>query len=61
MKVIRKIREWNINRKQSDINKEYKLYGMSDELLEKQIKLNIKRHEHNIPDKHHIDDEGFAQ
>lgn len=61
MGVIKKIRAWNINRKQSDLNKEYKLYGLSDELLEKQIELNMKRHEHDIPDKNQLNDEGYVQ
>ena len=61
MGIIKKLRTWNINRKQSDLNKEYKLYGLSDELLEKQIELNMKRHEHNIPDKNQLNDEGYVQ
>lgn len=61
MGVIKKIRAWNINRKQADLNKQYYLFGMSDELLEKQVKLNIERNKHDIPDKKYLDDEGFVQ
>lgn len=61
MKLINKIRAWNINRKQADLKKEIELYGMSDELLEKQVALNIKRNEHDIPDKTKLNDEGFVQ
>lgn len=61
MRIIKKLREWNINRKQADIKKEEQLYGMSDELLEKQVKLNIARNKHDIPDKEYLNDEGFVQ
>lgn len=61
MSIIKKLRAWNINRKQSDLNKEFKLYGMSEGLLEKQIELNMKRHEHDIPDKNQLNDEGYSQ
>ena len=35
MGIIKKLRAWNINRKQADIKKEMELYGVSDELLKK--------------------------
>ena len=61
MSIIKKLRVWNINRKQKDIKKEMELYGASDKLLEKQIALNIERNKHNIPDKHHLNDDGYVQ
>lgn len=61
MNIIKKFKEWNINRKQKDIKKEMELYGVSDKLLEKQIALNIERNKHDIPDKHHLNDEGYVQ
>lgn len=61
MNIVKKLREWNINRKQADLNKQDYLFGMSDELLEKQVKLNIERNKHDIPDKKYLDDEGFVQ
>ena len=61
MSIIKKLRVWNINRKQKDIKKEMELYGVSDKLLEKQIALNIERNKHDIPDKHHLNDDGYVQ
>ena len=35
---------------QKEINREFELNGITEELLEKQVKLNQLRHKHNIPD-----------
>ncbi len=51
---IKKIQKWNLERKQNNLNKEYELYGYSDELLEKQIELNEKKFKLNIPDKDYL-------
>lgn len=61
MGIIKKLRAWNINRKQADIKKEMELYGVSDELLKKQIALNIERNKYDIPDPKFLNDEGFVQ
>lgn len=61
MNIIRKLKKWNLNRKQAGLNRDHDFYGMSDELLEKQVELNIKRNELDIPDKNHLDDEGYVQ
>ena len=61
MNIVKKLREWNINRKQKDIKKEMELYGVSDKLLEKQIALNIERNKHDIPDEHYMNDDGYVQ
>ena len=61
MKLLNKIRDWNLNRKQADLDRELEKYGMSDELLEKQVEINMKRHEHDLPDKSNINDEGYVQ
>lgn len=45
---IKKFHQWNINRKQADLDKEYELFGYSDELLEKQVKLNQEKFKRNI-------------
>lgn len=45
---IKKIQQWNINRKQANLDKQYKLYGYSDDLLEKQVKLNQIKYQKNI-------------
>lgn len=61
MSILKKLRQWNINRKQANLKRELEFYGMSDELLEKQVALNIERNKHDIPDKHHADDDGYVQ
>lgn len=61
MGVIKRLRAWNMDRKQADIKKEQNKYGLSDKILEKQIELNIQRNKYDIPDKHHEDDEGYVQ
>ena len=61
MGIVKRFRKWNINRKQSDIKKEEDLYGMSDELLEKQVQLNMERNKHDIPDEKYLNDEGYVQ
>ena len=40
-----------INRQQTQLNKQYAVDGLTEEILEKQIQLNIKRHQLNITDK----------
>lgn len=61
MGLIKKLRAWNINRKQANLKGELEFYGMSDELLEKQVALNIERNKHDIPDKNHLNDDGYVQ
>lgn len=51
---IKKIQKWNLDRKQKKLNKEYEENGFSDEILEKQIKLNQKKFKLNIPDKEYL-------
>lgn len=46
--LIKRFHQWNIDRKQADLDKEYELYGYSDELLEKQVKLNQIKYQKNI-------------
>ena len=58
---IRIIQAWNLNRKQADLNEKYELYGLTDELLEKQVAINRKRNKHNISDKNNIVYEDFVQ
>ena len=51
MKLVNHVREYFINREQKKIKSEIKKNGLTDELLERQVKLNQKRNKHNISDK----------
>lgn len=58
----KKYYEWKLNRMQDKVNKEYDEKGFTDEILEKQIKINKKRHKLNISDPNQPhNDEGFVQ
>ena len=59
--MFKRVRKYFIDRKQADINKKYERFGMSDELLDEQIKLNIKRNKHDIPDETEFIHEEFVQ
>lgn len=61
MKLTRKFHEWNLNRKQADVEDQMGKYGLTDELLEKQVEINKKRHELDIPDKKEIIYDEFVQ
>lgn len=52
---------WNLNRKQAKIKDKVEKYGLTDELLEKQVAINRKRNKHNISDKNNIVYEDFVQ
>lgn len=59
---IKLIQAWDLNRKQAKLNEEYEKCGLTDEILDKQVELNIKRNELDIPDKSEIvNDEGYVQ
>ena len=59
---IKLIQAWDLKRQQEKLNKEYEQYGLTDEILEKQIELNTKRNKLNIPDETEvITDDGFVQ
>ena len=60
--VSKKYYEWKLNHMQKKVNKEYDEQGLTDEILDEQIKINQKRNELNIPDQNQIiNDEGFVQ
>lgn len=61
LNVIKKYRAWRLNHAQQKINKEFEEHGLTDELLDKQIELNIRRNKYNIPDKENVDEEGWSQ
>lgn len=51
-----------LNRKQKKVNKLMEQEGYSDEVLEKQVEINIKRNELDLIDKSEIvNDEGYVQ
>lgn len=58
---IKKIRAWNLKRKQADLNREYERYGFTDKVLEKQIEINTLRRKYDIPDESHFVYEEFVQ
>lgn len=50
-----------LNREQKKLNKAFKENGYSDELFDKQVKLNKKRCKYNIPDKTKFVYDDFVQ
>ena len=40
----------SLENRQKELNKKYEEQGLTDEILEEQIKINQLRHEHDIPD-----------
>lgn len=58
---IRIIQAWNLNRKQANIEKQMEKYGFTDEILDKQVEINKKRHELDISDKDKLIYEDFVQ
>ena len=51
MKAKQYLRKIQIKNKQRAINKAYEKDGLTEEILDAQIELNRKRHQHNITDK----------
>ena len=51
MKFVNRIREYFINREQEKIKEKIEKEGLTDELLERQVRLNQKRNKHDISDK----------
>ena len=46
---------------QKEINREFELHGITDELLEKQVKLNQLRYKHDIVDEGEVIYDGYVQ
>lgn len=55
------IRTVLINFAQILVNKAYARSGLTDRILEDQIKINELRNKYDIPDKHFVNDEGYVQ
>lgn len=51
---IERFFQWNIKRKQAKLDEEYEKYGYSDELLEKQVKLNEEKFKRNIKEEDYL-------
>lgn len=61
MNPIKLIQAWDLNRKQESLNKKYEKYGLTDDILDEQVKLNQRRRELNIPDSTKVINDGFVQ
>lgn len=60
-KIKRVIYKPILNRKQNQLVEEYSEKGLTDEILEKQIEINKKRHELDIPDESQFVFEDYVQ
>ena len=61
MKCDNFLKKINLSNRQKEINRMFEEEGLTDEVLKKQIELNKKRHELDIPDSSEIvytDEEG---
>ena len=61
MNPFKKIIAWDLNRKQAEIKKKVERFGLTDEVLDNQVKLNRKRNKWNIPDEDNFIYENFVQ
>lgn len=58
---VKKVRAWNLNRKQEKVNKLMDEVGFTDEVLEKQVAINEARHKHDIIDESKIVYDKYVQ
>ncbi len=58
---IKSIQAWILNRQQAELTNKYEKFGLTDEILDKQIEINEKRHKLDIPDKDNFVYEEFVQ
>ena len=61
MNPFKKIIAWDLNRKQAELKKKVERFGLTDEILDNQVKLNRKRNKWNIPDEDNFIYEDFVQ
>lgn len=59
--ISKKIHEIHLNYQQRQVSKLYKSEGLTDRVLEKQVKINEKRHELNLPDRYEMSYKRFVQ
>ena len=50
-----------LKNKQRHIEKQYNEHGLTDEVLEAQVQLNVERNKHDIPDSSNFVYEDFVQ
>ena len=50
-----------LNRRQKKLDELFEEEGFTEDVLEKQVEINIKRHELDIPDKSKLVNENFVQ
>lgn len=53
--------EEKIAKMQIELDEQYKKEGLTNRVLEKQIKINTLRNEHNIPDTQELTYKGYVQ
>lgn len=59
--ISKKIHEIHLNYQQRQVSKLYKSEGLTDRVLEKQVEINKKRHELNLPDRYEMQYKRFVQ
>lgn len=59
--ISRKINEILLNYKQRQVSRLYKSEGLTDRVLEKQARINEKRHELDLPDRYEMQYKRFVQ
>ena len=50
-----------LEQRQKEIDDEYSKYGLTDEIIDKQIELNKLRHEHDLNLDSELNEEGYVQ
>lgn len=59
--IVKKIYNIYLNQKQREVSKLYKSEGLTDRVLEKQARINEKRHELDLPDRYEMQYKRFVQ
>ena len=59
--ISKKIHEIHLNYQQRQVSRLYKSEGLTDRVLDKQVKINKKRHELNLPDRYEMQYKRFVQ
>ena len=59
--IVKRIHEIHLNYLQKQVSRLYKSEGLTDRVLEKQVMINKKRHELNLPDRYEMRYKRFVQ